>query len=105
MKIFQFSNIAYQTRIEDRAYIGPGVILANTRRISHGRSFKPLMKAPVVKFGVRIGIGARILPEVVLGEQCLIGAGAVVTKDTDPFGIYIGNPARKVGIIPEEERL
>ncbi len=31
-----------------------------------------------------------------IGEGSIIGSGAVVTKDTEPYGIYVGNPARKI---------
>ncbi len=38
-----------------------------------------------------------ILPGVTIGEGAVIAAGAIVTKDADPFGIYAGIPARKIG--------
>lgn len=42
-----------------------------------------------------IGASAIILPSVnKIGEGSIIGAGAVVSKDTEPYGIYVGNPAR-----------
>jgi virginiamycin A acetyltransferase len=44
---------------------------------------------------VYIGDGARIMPGVKIGDGCVIGARAVVTKDCDPYGIYIGIPARQ----------
>ena len=45
---------------------------------------------------VWIGRRAIILPGVHIGKGCIIGAGAVVTKDTEPYGIYAGVPAKKV---------
>ena len=47
----------------------------------------------------RVWLGARtiILPGITLGEGSVIASGAVVTKDTEPFGIYVGIPARKIG--------
>jgi acetyltransferase-like isoleucine patch superfamily enzyme len=105
VKIFQYSNIAKGTIVMDDAFIGPGVVLMNTWKISHARSFNPTFDAPTIGMGVRIGGGARILPGIVLGEQCMIGAGAVVTKDAQPFGIYMGNPAVLTEEVPLEERL
>jgi virginiamycin A acetyltransferase len=45
---------------------------------------------------VYIGQGARIMPGIVIGDGCVIGARAVVTKNCDPFGIYVGVPAKEV---------
>lgn len=44
-----------------------------------------------------IGLRAIVLPGVTIGIGSLIGAGAVVTRDTDPWGVYGGNPARRIG--------
>jgi len=44
-----------------------------------------------------IGADALIMPSVKrIGEGSIIGSGAVVTKDTEPYGIYVGNPAKKI---------
>ncbi|HGU0837041.1 TPA: DapH/DapD/GlmU-related protein, partial [Escherichia coli] len=48
-----------------------------------------------VKKGASIGANVTILPGVTLGENCLIGAGAVVTKDVPDNAIVFGNPARE----------
>lgn len=52
-----------------------------------------------VLIGDRVWIGYRalILPGLKIGEGAVIGAGAVVTKDVEPFAIVAGNPARKIG--------
>lgn len=44
-----------------------------------------------------IGFGAQILPGRKIAKGCVIGAGAVVTHDTEPYSIYAGVPARKIG--------
>jgi acetyltransferase-like isoleucine patch superfamily enzyme len=46
---------------------------------------------------VWIGYGALILPGLKIGDGAVVGAGAVVTKDVEPFAIVAGNPARKIG--------
>jgi acetyltransferase-like isoleucine patch superfamily enzyme len=48
----------------------------------------------LVKRGASIGSGATILCNVVIGEDAIIGAGSVVTKDVAPGAIVAGNPAR-----------
>ena len=43
---------------------------------------------------VSVGANATILPDIVLGEGSIIGAGAVVTKNVKPYDVVVGNPAR-----------
>ena len=43
-----------------------------------------------------IGGAAVILPGVTIGEHCVVGAGAVVTRDVPPYCVVAGNPARVV---------
>ncbi|MFW9833866.1 MAG: acyltransferase [Candidatus Thorarchaeota archaeon] len=91
--------------IEDRVFFGPNVTTTNTRRISFGRGYEAVTEAPVIKFGARIGGGATILAGVTIGKQAMIGAGAVVTKDVPPKEVWVGNPARKLRDVPEDEIL
>ena len=58
----------------------------------------PTRFAPVrIGNGVHIGMGARILPGVTVGDDAVIGAGAVVTGDVAPGETVVGVPARSVG--------
>lgn len=52
-----------------------------------------------VVIGDRVWIGFRaiILPGVTIGEGAIVGAGAVVTRNVEPFTIVAGNPAKKIG--------
>lgn len=50
----------------------------------------------VIRRGAWLGMHVVVLPNVVVGADCLIGAGSVVTKDTDSSSVYAGNPCRKV---------
>ena len=43
-----------------------------------------------------IGTNASITPNTLVAKGCIIGTNAVVTRDTDPFGIYTGVPARRL---------
>lgn len=43
-----------------------------------------------------IGCGAQILASVRIADGCVIGAGAIVTKNTDPYSVYVGVPAKKI---------
>jgi acetyltransferase-like isoleucine patch superfamily enzyme len=53
-----------------------------------------------IKKGVWIGMGAIILPGVTIAEGCVIGAGSVVVHSTQPNGLYVGNPARRIRDLP-----
>ncbi|ELT5784431.1 hypothetical protein R6191_001668 [Campylobacter upsaliensis] len=50
----------------------------------------------IVEDDVWIGANVTIMPGVRLRRGCIIGAGAVLTKDTDEFGVYAGIPAIKI---------
>lgn len=45
---------------------------------------------------VCVGVNSVIMPGVILAEGSVIGAGSIVTKDTEPWGIYVGSPAKLV---------
>jgi acetyltransferase-like isoleucine patch superfamily enzyme len=100
------SHLTMGMVIGDDTFLGPCVITSNTRHISHGRQavLKKIV-GPSIGSGVRIGAGALILPGVVIGDDVVVGAGSVVTKDIPNGEIWYGNPAKKMGEVPSEERI
>lgn len=84
--------------IEDGVGIGPGVYILTSVHEAKDKGLPiiatPLQTAPVV-IGKNsdIGFGARVLPGVRIGEGTLVGAGAVVTRDTPPYSVVAGVPA------------
>ena len=50
----------------------------------------------IIKDDVWIGANVKILPGVIIGEGSVIAAGAVVTKDVEPYSLYGGVPAKKI---------
>ncbi len=52
-----------------------------------------------------VGVNSVIMPGVTVGEGCVIGAGSVVTKSTEPWSVYIGAPAKKVKDRPRDKML
>ena len=79
--------------LEDDAWIGPNVVLTNAK-YPLSRGVKESLKGPRIKRGAKIGANATILPGVVIGENALVGAGAVVVKDVPDGVVVAGNPAR-----------
>jgi acetyltransferase-like isoleucine patch superfamily enzyme len=51
---------------------------------------------------VIIGSNAVVLPDVTVGEGSTVGAGSVVTQSLDPWGVYVGSPARRINTRPRE---
>ena len=49
---------------------------------------------PTIKDNAKIGAGASILPNVVIGENSIVGSGSVVTKDVEDNVLVMGIPAR-----------
>jgi len=82
--------------IEDDVFIGANATFTNDRM---PRSKHPPAQflCTVVKRGASIGANVTILPDITIGENAVIGAGAVVTHNVPPNAIVVGNPARIVG--------
>jgi acetyltransferase-like isoleucine patch superfamily enzyme len=79
--------------LEDEAWLGPNVVLTNAKYpVSPG--VKDSLRGPVIKRGAKIGANATILPGVVIGENALVGAGSVVSRDVPADAVVAGNPAR-----------
>jgi acetyltransferase-like isoleucine patch superfamily enzyme len=64
-----------------------------------------LVKGPTIRRGARIGGGAILCPGIEIGEEAFVGAGAVVTKDVPARKLVVGNPARVLRDVPDEELL
>ena len=82
--------------VGDNVFIGPNVTFCNDKHPRSGnRDFRLLQT--VVEDDVSIGANATILPGVRLCRGCVVGAGAVVTRDVPAGHTVVGNPARRLG--------
>jgi len=95
VKIHVNCYIAQLTAIEDDVFIAPGVMIAN-EKYPTGIFSERRIRGPIIKRKAKIGINATILPGIVIGENALIGAGSVVTKDIPSNSIAYGVPARVI---------
>jgi len=91
--------------IEDYVFVGPLAGTANGYRVSYFRDIPRVEKGPHIKKGAIIGAHALLLPGVIIGEQAIVAAGAVVTKDVPDFKVVMGIPAKIIRDIEDEERL
>lgn len=98
-------HITKGVKIEDDVFIAPFFCGANTQKIKHGRNFDLEIDGYTIKRAARIGIGVLVLPGKVIGENAQVGVGAVVTKDIPSKEIWVGNPAKKLKDVPEDELL
>jgi len=95
---------AYST-LEEGVFVAPCVVTTNDDFMGRTERRLELMKGPTIRRGARVGGGAVLCPGVEIGEEAFVGAGAVVTKDVPPRVVVVGNPARVLRDVPEDELL
>ena len=107
-KISSHTFICEGVVIEDHVFIGHGVMFLNDsypRATTAEGSLQTeddwKVEPTVIKKGASIGSGATILPNITIGENSMVGAGSVVTKDVPPDSIVAGNPARVMRFIQQ----
>jgi acetyltransferase-like isoleucine patch superfamily enzyme len=100
-KVSSHTFICEGVTLEDEVFVGHGVTFINDRfprattgggKLQTEADWKCV--STLVKRGASIGSGATILCGLTIGEQAIVGAGSVVTKDVPPGAIVAGNPAR-----------
>jgi acetyltransferase-like isoleucine patch superfamily enzyme len=95
---------AYST-VEEHVFIAPCVVTTNDNFMGRTERRHELIRGPTIRRGARIGGGAIVLPGLEIGEEAFVGAGAVVTKNVEPRMLVVGNPARVMRAVAEDELL
>lgn len=110
-KISSHTFICEGVIIEDNVFIGHGVTFTNDvypRATAKDGSLQTetdwKVEPTVIRKGASVGSGATILCNICIGENAIVGAGSVVTKDVPPNAIVAGNPARVLRYIEENRR-
>lgn len=110
-KISSHTFICEGVSIEDCVFVGHSVTFINDSlpratdaegRLQTEQDWK--VERTIVKKGASIGSGSTILSNVVIGENAMVGAGSVVTKDVPANAIVVGNPSRVLRYINKETK-
>jgi acetyltransferase-like isoleucine patch superfamily enzyme len=110
VEIQEDTHIGNGCRIQSHAFVCSLVTLEDNVFVSHGAKFVNDVRPPsgdrdeweetTVREGASIGTNATLLP-VEIGENALVGAGAVVVEDVPENAVVAGNPAEVVGYVDE----
>jgi acetyltransferase-like isoleucine patch superfamily enzyme len=93
---------AYST-LEEDVFIAPCVVTTNDNYMGRTEQRKAAMRGPTIRRSARVGGGAILCPGVEIGEEAFVGAGAVVIKNVPPRKVVVGNPARVLRDVADEE--
>jgi acetyltransferase-like isoleucine patch superfamily enzyme len=111
-KVSSHTFICEGVTIEDSVFLGHSVTFINDsypRAIAADGRLQTeadwRVEKTVVKKGASIGSGSTILANITIGENAIIGAGSVVTKDVPANAIVAGNPAKLLRYVAEEPRI
>lgn len=85
-------------RVGNDVFIGPNASFTNDR-FPRSRQKPERFLVTTIQDGASIGAGAVILPNVTIGRNAMVAAGAVVTRSVPPNAIVVGNPAKIVGYV------
>lgn len=109
VKIQNYVSVYHGVTIEDGVFVGPHVVFTNDklpRAINADGSLKAaddwVLSETIVGYGASLGANAVIVCGVRIGRWAMIGAGSVVTRDVEDYGLVVGNPARLIGHVNED---
>ncbi len=109
-KIQSHTFICEGVTIEDEVFVGHNVSFINDTypRATAGGSLQTeadwKLVPTVVRRGASLGTGSTILGGVTIGEEAIVGAGSVVTRDVPPRTVVAGNPARVLRTLSDTSR-
>ncbi len=82
-------------RVEDNVFIGPNVTFTNDR-FPRSKQYPEKFENTIIRKGASLGAGCTVLCGIEIGENAMIGAGSVVTKNIPANELWVGNPAHFV---------
>src|SRR5262249_16782936 len=110
-KISSHTFICEGVEIEDNVFVGHSVTFINDsypRATTAGGELQTevdwKVEKTVVRRGASIGSGSTVLSKITIGENAIVGAGSVVTKDVPANAIVAGNPAKVLRFLEKENK-
>ncbi|MHB1611481.1 MAG: acyltransferase [Sulfobacillus sp.] len=94
-----------KSTVEDHVFLAPMVTTTNDPYIARTDARHAATRGPHIHRGARIAGAAVLLPGVDIGQEAVVAAGAVVTKDVPPYQLVMGIPAKVVRETPSEQLL
>ena len=88
--------------IEDDVFVGPNVTFTNDK-FPRSKVYPDAFPRTLIRKGASLGANSTILPGITIGQNAMVGAGAVVTHDVPDNAIVVGNPARIVKYVNKDE--
>ncbi len=103
VKIQNNVSVYEGVELHDYVFCGPSCVFTNilSPKCKYPQASAEFYQKTIVREGASIGANATIVCGVTLGQHCLIGAGAVVTKDVPDYAVVVGNPAKMIGWVSE----
>lgn len=100
-KIQNSVSVFHGVTLEDEVFVGPNACFTNDR-VPRAFNEDWAVSATLIKRGASIGANATIVCGTTVGEYAMIAAGAVVTRDVEPYALVMGNPARRVATVDKQ---
>lgn len=97
------NNVSIYTGVicEDDVFLGPSMVFTNVINPRSAIVRRDNYQETLIKKGASIGANATVICGNSLGKYCLIGAGAVVTKNVPDYALVVGNPGKQIGWVGE----
>lgn len=96
VKIMDLAHVTAKVIIHDYAFIGPHVCMADDNGFGKNEVDSANAGGAEIFENANLGEGVLLLPNVKIGENAIVGAGAVVTKDVEANSVFMGMPAKRV---------
>lgn len=97
------SYVCALSEIGDDCFIAPEVTFTNDNFLGRTKERFKHHKGPTLKRGARLGANSTILPGKIIGEDALVAAGSVASKDVPARTIVLGAPARPLRAVPKDQ--
>ncbi|MBN1690975.1 MAG: N-acetyltransferase [Dehalococcoidia bacterium] len=101
--IMDNTHITGKSQIGKHVFVAPSVTSGNDNSVGKSGYNEDRIQGPIIEDNASIGIGAVLLPGIVIGRNALVAAGSVVTKNVPENAVVVGIPARVVRYIQDDQ--